>query len=110
MRVTAYVTDLMDRSRLSTAAGGDDSIDLTFVRTGARLQEAVASGDTDVVVVDLSRPDAVDAIEAVSGRVRVVGFGAHVDTDRLRAARAAGSETVLARSAFFSDPARWITG
>lgn len=109
VRVTAYVTDLMDRSRLSSAALGD-VIELSFVRTGEKLLGAVDAGSVDAVVIDLSRPDAIETIEAVAGRARVIGFGAHVDTDRLRAARRAGSETVLARSAFFSDPARWMAG
>jgi hypothetical protein len=34
--------------------------------------------------------------------VRVVGFGSHVDRARLEAAREAGCDEVLARSAFFA--------
>ena len=89
MTVAAFVPDLMDRSRL----GGRQ---ITFVASPADL----AAVDADVYVVDLSRPGVLDAVEALRGR-RVIGFGSHVDTDLLRAARAAGCETVLARSAFF---------
>ncbi len=109
MNVVAYVVDLMDRSKVTSAAGAA-GIDVTFVRSPTKLAETVAGGDVTTVVVDLSRPDAIEAIAGVAGRSRVIGFGSHVDTERLQAARLAGSETVLARSAFFSDPARWMRG
>ncbi|MGH9118011.1 MAG: hypothetical protein ACRD0A_09100 [Acidimicrobiales bacterium] len=107
--VVAYVVDLMDRSKMTRAAGAS-GIDITFVRSAAQLADALAGGGAASVVVDLGRPDAIDAITAVAGRSPVVGYGSHVDTDRLQAARHAGAATVLARSAFFSDPARWMRG
>jgi len=56
------------------------------------------------VTVDLTRPGALDAVEALAGRWPVLGFGPHVDDDLLAAARAAGCTEVLPRSRFF---ARW---
>jgi hypothetical protein len=53
-------------------------------------------------VVDLSRPGAVDALGAVPAGVRTIAYGSHVDTAVLDAARAAGCDEVLPRSAFFS--------
>jgi hypothetical protein len=102
MNVVALMTDLMDRSRLK---GGND-LEVRFVRTAAAVREAVEAGSVDAVVVDLKQPDALDAIRGVAGRVHVVGFGAHVDTEGLQAARDAGADAVLARSQFFADPAR----
>lgn len=90
--VAAYVPDLMDRSKVSAAAGDR----VTFARTPADLPDVEA----DLVVVDLSRPGVLDALPSLAGR-RVLGFGSHVDTDLLDAARAAGCE-VLARSKFFA--------
>ena len=91
-RVVAYVPDLMDRSRLTG---------VTFVATPGEL----ASADADVVLVDLSRPGVLDVLPAVAERVpRIVGFGSHVDTKLLAAARAAGCTEVLPRSRFFADP------
>jgi hypothetical protein len=56
------------------------------------------------VLVDLARPAVRDAIgdlrKATTGRL--IGFGSHVDRDVLDAARQAGCDEVLARSAFFS--------
>jgi hypothetical protein len=106
MNVVALVTDLMDRSRMKP---GDD-LTVKFVHTAGALEEAVAAGSVDAVVVDLRQPDAMAAVRSVAGRVHVVAFGAHVDTDGLRAARDAGADVVLARSAFFADPTRWLAG
>ncbi|MEO7555967.1 MAG: DNA-binding response regulator [Acidimicrobiales bacterium] len=93
MIVAAFVPDLMDRSRLRSV------VDL-FVPTITALAEVVA----DVVVIDLGRPGALDAVIDLAPRLRVVGFGSHVDTELLAAARQAGAE-VLPRSRFFANPA-----
>ena len=91
-RVVAYVPDLMDRSKIAAAAPGT-----TFVRTPAEL----AGTEADLVVVDLSRPGALDALAGLAG-VRTIGFGSHVDEALLAAARAAGCQEVLPRSRFFA--------
>ena len=89
--VVAYVPDLMDRSRLA-------GIEVTFVASPAAL--AAASASADVVVIDLSRPGALDVLASLSGRV--IAFGSHVDAELLAAARAAGCDEVLPRSKFFA--------
>jgi hypothetical protein len=93
-RIVAWVPDLMDRSKISSASPG-----VAFVRTLSEL-EAVEAGD--VVLLDLARPDALEALAALPAGVRTIGFGSHVATDVLDAARAAGCEQVLPRSAFFT--------
>jgi hypothetical protein len=46
----------------------------------------------------------VDVLPDVSAQgVRTLGFGSHVDTATFDAARAAGCDQVMARSAFFSQ-------
>ena len=80
------------------------------MRSVAGLIEAVDQGGASKAVVDLGRPDALEAIAAVADRVDIVAFGSHVDTERLEAAERAGAATVLARSAFFGDPGRWVRG
>jgi hypothetical protein len=92
--VVAYVPDLMDRSKVAAAVPG-----VVVVRSLDDLVAAATPGTT--VVVDLSRTGVLDAIRQIVGS-RVIGFGSHVDAELLRAARAAGCETVLARSVFFS--------
>jgi hypothetical protein len=91
VKVAAYVPDLMDRSKLSAAAPGT-----TFVQNPRLLVEVEA----DVVVLDLSRPGVLAALPDLS-HVRTIGFGSHVDVETLQAARDAGCDVVLARSAFF---------
>jgi len=91
MTVYAFVPDLMDRSKV-VAAGPD-------VVVVASPDAPAAAGD--VVVLDLARAGALDAVGPLVARgVRVVGFASHVDRDGIDAARVAGCE-VYARSAFF---------
>jgi AmiR/NasT family two-component response regulator len=93
-RVVAYVPDLMDRSRMAALD------DVTFVSDPASLAARAAAEGAEVVVVDLTRPGALEGLAAVEGRV--VGFANHTERELMDAARAAGCDTVVARSAFFS--------
>jgi hypothetical protein len=90
-RVVAFVPDLMDRSRLSSAGS------VTFVDTPADLAVTLA----EVAVVDLSRPGVLEALGDLGG-VRTIGFARHVDADLMDRARAAGCDEVLPRSRFFA--------
>ena len=89
-RVVAFVPDLMDRSRLSSPG-----VEVAFVDDPEGLIDAHA----DLVVADLARPGAIEALGAVAGPT--VGFVAHVDEATMAAALAAGCDEVLARSRFF---------
>lgn len=90
--IAAYVPDLMDRSRLGGRA-------ITFVAAPADL-EAI---DADLYLVDLGRPNVLQAVGALAGReATVIGFGSHVDAELLAAARTAGCTEVLPRSRFFA--------
>lgn len=102
-RVVAYVPDLMDASRLRSAAA---SVELEPVRSPAAL--AAAAVGADLVVVDLSRAGVIDRLPAIAAAgAPVVGFGPHVDHELLETATAAGCHEVVPRSAFFrSLPAR----
>ena len=92
MKVAAYVPDLMDRSKVAAAAPG-----ATFV---ARADD-LAGVDADLVVLDLTRPGAVDVLPRV--QARTVGFCRHTMRDVIAAAEQAGCDRVLARSEFFAD-------
>lgn len=94
MIVSALVTDLMDRSKLSAAIPG--------------VQFQLAD-DAEVVIVDLARAPAIAAIRASHPNTRIVAYGSHVDQDAMEAARAAGADDVLPRSKFFRDPAATLT-
>lgn len=97
-RVLAFVPDLMDRSRLSGTLG----IEVRFVGAPAELAEQSTTWSADVVVVDLARPGVLEILREGVIAGRVIGFGSHVDTDTLDAARAAGCSQVLPRSRFFA--------
>lgn len=92
MKVAAYVPDLMDRSRVAAAAPG-----ATFV---ARADD-LADVDADLVVLDLTRPGAIDVLPRL--QARTVGFCRHTMRDVIAAAEQAGCDRVLARSEFFAD-------
>ena len=99
-RVLALVADLMDRSRLNAAAA--ESTTVICKAPTAPAASTVDLEGVDLVIVDLARPTALAAIEALRPRTtaRIVAYGPHVDRERLAAAEAAGSDDVLARSAF----------
>lgn len=85
----------------------DDLLDASRVpakqcRDLAALRIALVAAPK-VVLLDLHHPqcDASVIAECVASSPMVVGFGAHVDVARLKAARAAGCHQVLPRSAFF---------
>ena len=96
--------DLLDASRV---IGHGRAVGLTIVqcRTPEALTAASERGPA-CAILDLHNPG-LD-VGAVVGRfhdagVHVVGFGSHVDVARLKAARQAGCEEVLPRSAFFEE-------
>ena len=92
MRIAALVPGLMDRSRFDAIEG------VTFVRS----PEELASVDgTEIAVVDLAVPGALEAVSTLPSTVRKVGFASHIDDEGLRAAKAAGIEA-MPRSRFFS--------
>jgi 2-keto-3-deoxy-6-phosphogluconate aldolase len=99
-RLVAYVPDLMDRSKIAAVVP-----DATFCRAPTELLAAAALHQgVELVVVDLSRAGVLEAIAELShAGVATIGFGSHVDRAVLDAARLAGCERVLARSAFFRD-------
>jgi hypothetical protein len=97
--MVAYVPDLMDRSKVASAAPG-----VTFVSSPAGLP--AASEGADLVVVDLSRAGVLEVLPSIAART--IGFGRHDDRERLAAATAAGCDRVLARSAFFAQVAQLL--
>jgi hypothetical protein len=100
VNVVAFVTDLMDRSRVQAAVPG-----ASFARDPA------AAAGAEVVIIDLARfADAVGSIRACAPNARIVAFGPHVDDALLAGAAEAGVDVVLARSQFFRDPAAAVTG
>ena len=96
--------DLLDGSRIAghaRAAG----LEVVTCRDSATLLTALDRRPA-LALLDLHNPGL--ELETVvptlrTAGVRVVGFGSHVDVARLKAARAAGCDEVLPRSAFFEQ-------
>ena len=100
MLVVALVDDLMDRSRLTAAVG-----QVRFTRDPADTTGA------DAVVVDLVRHASdVAVVRAGAPDARLIAFGPHVDVEGAERARQDGADVVVARSAFFRDPAAVVLG
>lgn len=99
VRVVAFVTDLMDRSKLGRIDG-----DVAFGRDPA---DAVGA---DVVVVDLGAHGAlVAAVRRAAPDARIIAYGRHTEVDALRLAIADGADEALPRSRFFADPAAAVS-
>ena len=96
MKVDAYVPDLMDRSKVAAAPA-----DVTFVRQPGELADAAAAESADLVVVDVTRPGAIEAVAGIAN-TKVIAFSKHTNREAMDAAAAAGADQVLARSAFFA--------
>jgi hypothetical protein len=101
--MVAFVPDLMDRSRVEIA-GRDAGRGVEFVSRPGDLTDAVAGG-ARLVVIDLSQAGVLEVLPSL-GSAHTVGFASHVDKELLEAAKRAGCDEVLARSAVFRRLAR----
>jgi hypothetical protein len=92
--------DLIDTSRITGTAR---ALGLTIraIRSLEQLRELLRQEPSTCVFVDLHYPGLEVASVRTSSCARVVAYGSHVDTARLKVARAAGCDVVLPRSAFF---------
>ena len=106
--VLALVRDLMFLSRIRGAAR-DAGIEVIVVRSPEALS-ADAPGCR--LIVDLNLEGALEAAAAWGRRQGrpVAGFVQHVDVERIAAARAAGVDPVVARSAFEARLPALLTG
>ena len=100
--VHALLDDLFFRARIESTAEAA-GIPLFVSRSLSQLVERMDAEGGVAVLVDLGLPSAAEAIAALKGRaapLAVVAWGSHVDQDAMDAARGAGADRVLPRSAF----------
>src|SRR5688500_3230563 len=104
--ILCVVDDLMFVSKISAAAKAL-KLDVVFERVGDQVVPRVRADRPSLVIFDLNstRLDPLDAIAAIKqdpalAAVRTIGYVSHVDAATIAAARAAGVDEVLARSAF----------
>ena len=115
-RVLAGVEDLLFRSKISETASSL-GIEAAFPRNPRRLLEAVHESPPDLLILDLNsaRFEPLALLRTIksdegTGDVSTVGFLSHVQKDLAIAAREAGCDRVVARSAFTKDLPRILAG
>jgi PleD family two-component response regulator len=115
-RVLAAVEDLLFKSKISETAS-TLGIEASFPRNPKRLLEALRESPPDLLVLDLNSARfeplsllrSVKSDEATSD-VPTVGFLSHVQKDLAVAAREAGCDRIVARSAFTRDLPHILAG
>ena len=115
-RVLAAVEDLLFRSKISETAERV-GVEAAFPRNPKKLLDALRASPPDLLVVDLNsaRFKPLELLRAVKSDgalrgVRTVGFLSHVQADLALAAREAGCDRVMARSAFVENLPRVLSG
>jgi CheY-like chemotaxis protein len=113
-RVLAAVEDLLFRSKISETAE-QLGIEARFPRSPKKLLEALRESPPDLLVLDLNstRFEPLDLLRTVKSDevgIPTVGFLSHVQRDLAVAAREAGCDHVMARSAFTRDLPKILAG
>lgn len=104
--ILAAVDDMLFSSKIRTTAK-NAGVELVFARTPAEILEQARTLKPALVIFDLNSVKAAP-IETVAALKRdpalaslpTLGFVSHVHTDVIEAARTAGIDEVMARSAF----------
>jgi len=110
MAIFAYVTDLMFMTKI-TSTGQALGAPVTVARSVEALSAALDAGaegappgGSPLVIVDLNAGgDPLEAIRAMKARPappRVIAYVSHVQADLAAAAKQAGADEVMPRSAF----------
>ena len=115
-RVLAAVEDLLFKSKVSETAS-TLGIEASFPRNPKRLLEALHESPPDLLVLDLNsaRFEPLSLLRSVRSEeatsdVPTVGFLSHVQKDLAVAAREAGCDRIVARSAFTRDLPQILAG
>jgi len=104
--VLALVDDLMFASKIKTTAA-QIGVTVAFARSSDAALTAMRANTPALVIFDLNSPrtDPLGTIAAMKNdaalaSIPTIGYASHVQVDVINAARAAGVDEVLARSAF----------
>ena len=104
--IVVAVDDLLFSSKIRATAK-QAGVDLTFARTPGEILELARTSSPSLVIFDLNseKTDPIATIAAIKkdpalASIRTLGFVSHVHTAVINAARAAGADEVMARSAF----------
>jgi CheY-like chemotaxis protein len=105
--VVAAVADMLFAARIRAAAGNAGR-PVLFPRSVEELMNAAAHASLLLVDLDARWLDAAEVIgrlknDTLTAAVPIIAFVSHVRADAIEAARTAGADRVLARSAFVRD-------
>ena len=113
--IVCAVDDLMFSIRISNASKALKA-DVFFERSADKLLETIREKRPSLVIFDLNsaRMRPLEAIADLKrdpdlSAIRTLGYVSHVDTATIDAARAAGIDDVLARSAFVNQLGNILT-
>jgi PleD family two-component response regulator len=114
--ILCVMDDLLFSIKIQTAAKALGGVELFFERSPAMVLARIREKRPALVIFDLNSRtmDPLTAIAGIKGDaglrdVRTLGFVSHVDGDTVAAARAAGIDQVLARSAFAAQLGQILT-
>jgi len=114
--VLALVDDLMFRSKIKSTAA-QNGITVAFAGSADAALTAMRANPPALVIFDLdnARADPLRTIAAMKSDAALasipsVGYVSHVHVDMISAARAAGVDDVLARSAFATKLPELLAG
>ena len=114
--VLAAVEDLLFRSKISETAS-QLGIEAAFPRSPKKLLDAVRASPPDLLVLDLNsaRFEPLALLGSIKSEettrdVSTLGFLSHVQKDLAVAAREAGCDRIVARSAFSRDLPKLLAG
>ena len=115
-RVLAAVEDLLFKSKILETAKELD-VEARFPRSPKKLLAALRESPSDLLILDLNsdRFEPLELLKEVksgeaTSEVPVVGFLSHVQKDLAVAAREAGCDRIVARSAFTRNLPQIISG
>jgi CheY-like chemotaxis protein len=100
--VTVVAADLLFSSRIRAAAE-QLGVQIQFARSDEQLYASAVVADLVILDLDarwLDAPAAIRHLAQAASKVPIVAFVSHVRADAIQAARDAGADRVLARSAF----------
>ena len=104
--ILAILDDLMFTSKIKTAAS-QLGVPVSFSRSSAAAIDEMRKNAPSLVILDLNNPrsDPLGIVatmksDAALAAIPIVGYVSHVQGDVIDAARRAGIDEVLARSAF----------
>jgi DNA-binding NarL/FixJ family response regulator len=115
MPILAAVDDFLFRSKIRAVARHVNA-EIVFAQTPDEILAQARALKPSLVIIDLNsqKADAVGTLAALKqdpdlAGIRAIGFASHVHVDLIQAARRAGADQVMPRSAFAGNLAEILS-